>query len=330
MSGLAPSAVQQRLTIGAAGVLASVSAGLSREAICAGRIAASAQVGRDALSQSRRHLPYGIPGACRDLSAEGLLDERHEDRSSGTWDVRAEDLAALHAQDARAIELDRQLELRPRRVAQERDHALSAGRQPERSIWVGGEDRAKRIQRAHDGEERTAKLLLHRGLDFALERRLGGRAGAEDDVAAREDRLHVGEAARLEAPLQIRHLRVHRAHAPEERRVASHRRHEFGYAPSPSGACPRDGRLVVSREPLALLPEPPGERGVPREWRRVDYPVLLEILAGGAGQLGTHHQVHDAARAFLGGVDRELADYRDEGPRPRRCTGPDRSVSRSL
>src|SRR5438128_6146584 len=136
MSGLAPSAVQQRLTIGAAGVRAFISAGLSREPMCAGRIAASTQVGRDALSQSRRHLPYGIPGACRDLSAERLLDERHEDRSSRTGDVGAEDFAALHAQDARAIELDRQLELRPRHVAQERDHALRAWRQPERSIWV--------------------------------------------------------------------------------------------------------------------------------------------------------------------------------------------------
>jgi hypothetical protein len=40
MSGLAPSAVQQRLTIAAAGVPAFVSAGLAGDAICTGRIAA--------------------------------------------------------------------------------------------------------------------------------------------------------------------------------------------------------------------------------------------------------------------------------------------------
>src|SRR6266850_3737740 len=42
MSGLVPSAVQQRLTIGVAGVPALLSAGLDGEAICARRIAASA------------------------------------------------------------------------------------------------------------------------------------------------------------------------------------------------------------------------------------------------------------------------------------------------
>src|SRR6267142_3013573 len=42
MSGLVRAAVQQRLTIGVAGVPALLSAGLDGEAICAGRIAASA------------------------------------------------------------------------------------------------------------------------------------------------------------------------------------------------------------------------------------------------------------------------------------------------
>src|SRR6266478_8666122 len=102
---------------------------------------------------SRRRLFHGLRGPCRDLLAERLLDERHEDRSPGTRDVGAEDLAALQAQDARAVELDRQLELRPGPVAQERDHALRAGRQLERSIGVGGEDRARHIERTHDGEE---------------------------------------------------------------------------------------------------------------------------------------------------------------------------------
>src|SRR6266849_2762079 len=67
---------------------------------------------------SRRRLLHGLPGPCRDLLAERLLDERHEDRSSGTRDVGAEDLAALHPQDARAIALDGQLELRPGRAAE--------------------------------------------------------------------------------------------------------------------------------------------------------------------------------------------------------------------
>src|SRR5688572_5775282 len=106
--------------------------GLAAEAASERRHAESAQHGRRAklkgftlrVPASTCHLPDGIPRARRNLFAERLFDQRHEDRAAWTWQVRREDLAALHAENARTVDLDRQRKLHSRRFAQESDDPL--------------------------------------------------------------------------------------------------------------------------------------------------------------------------------------------------------------
>src|SRR5688572_13532909 len=73
---------------------------------------------------SPRDLGHRLPGAGRDVLAERLLDERHEDGSLRVGEIGAENLQAVHDEDARAIHLDRQFELRLWLLAQEGDDAL--------------------------------------------------------------------------------------------------------------------------------------------------------------------------------------------------------------
>jgi hypothetical protein len=65
---------------------------------------------RDLVS-STRDLRNRFPGPRGHLFTECFLDERHENRSPGTWGVCAEDFRAPDRKDARAFELDRQFGL---------------------------------------------------------------------------------------------------------------------------------------------------------------------------------------------------------------------------
>src|SRR5882724_1473841 len=85
---------------------------------------------------SPRNLRDRVPGAGGRLLAERLLDECHEDRPLGVPDVGTEDFAALHGEDARPLELDRECELRRGPVAQERDDALRGGLEAKGSVRV--------------------------------------------------------------------------------------------------------------------------------------------------------------------------------------------------
>ena len=58
-------------------------------------------LGRSALLDS-------VPCARGHVFAESLLDERHEYGSARAWNVRGEDLAAVYAENARAIDFARE------------------------------------------------------------------------------------------------------------------------------------------------------------------------------------------------------------------------------
>jgi hypothetical protein len=172
--------------------------------------------GRIPPARSPRHPGERVPGAGRNLLPERPFDERHEHRPAWPGDVGAEHLPACDAQDAGAVERDGQRETGPGPGAQERDDPLGARWQPERLVGVGLQDRAQRVDAAHDGREGLPEVLANGGLRSSFELRLGSGRRAEDDVAAREHGLHLGESRRLEGRLEPRHAGVHWAHAPQE------------------------------------------------------------------------------------------------------------------
>jgi hypothetical protein len=66
----------------------------------------------------------GPPRTGRQLRAERLFDQCHEDRPLGAGDVGAEDVAAVDRENARAVDLSRERELGRWSFAQERDDAF--------------------------------------------------------------------------------------------------------------------------------------------------------------------------------------------------------------
>src|SRR5213592_1747633 len=164
----------------------------------------------------------GVPRPRRQVLPERLLDERHEYRPLGTGNVGTEDFPSLHEKNARAVLVDWQRGLRSRLVAQEGDNTLRGATEAKGAIRIGCDQLAKRVDRAHDCEECSPDVLPHRRFGLTLQGRLRRGAGAERDVTARADGLHVREAGGFEGPLQRSAIRVHRADGAKKGGVARH------------------------------------------------------------------------------------------------------------
>src|SRR3981081_2239602 len=82
------------------------------------------------------HLCNRVPSASSQIFAKRLLNQAHEDRSLWAWDVRAENLGSLDAQNTSAIQLDRQFDPCLRLCVQQRDDTLEVRRKPERFVGV--------------------------------------------------------------------------------------------------------------------------------------------------------------------------------------------------
>src|SRR5262249_23722739 len=87
-------------------------------------------------SLSRSTLLDRVPGASSYVGAKGLLDKPHEYRSARAGDVGGEDLAATHGEDARAINFERERELRLVGLTQKSDDSFCVRWQAEGSVGV--------------------------------------------------------------------------------------------------------------------------------------------------------------------------------------------------
>src|SRR2546427_2844869 len=119
---------------------------------------------------SPRDLRDSLPRAGRHVLAECPLDQRHEDWPLGVWDVGTEHFPALHGENARTLELDRQGERRGGLIAQKRDAAPRRGIEADASVRVGREHLAQRVQRADERESDGSHARRALNTTFPLER----------------------------------------------------------------------------------------------------------------------------------------------------------------
>src|SRR5690242_7840659 len=104
-------------------------------------------------------------------------------------------------------------------LAQKGDDALRARWEIEVCVGIRLEQLAQRARWTHDRVERPTEMLLHRRLRSARDGEIGCAACAEDHVPAPEYGLDAREARALECTLELRHLRVRRHHAAQERDI---------------------------------------------------------------------------------------------------------------
>src|SRR5258706_5793283 len=100
-----------------------------------------------------------LPRPRRLLLAERLLDQLHEHGTLRSRQIGAEDFSILHRQDAGAVHLDGQLDLRLGTPAQEGDDAFRLRTHLERAVGIGLQEFPELLDRPHDRGKHSAEVL---------------------------------------------------------------------------------------------------------------------------------------------------------------------------